>query len=53
MKIIALLSRHGVCFALNIAILLLMLLNASGVLHLLDKATKDNLNCSVIRMKFI
>lgn len=51
MKIIALLSRYGVRFALNIAILLL--LNASGVLYLLDKATKDNLNCSVMRMKFI
>jgi len=34
MNIIALLSRHGVRFALSMAIILLMLLNASGVINL-------------------
>jgi adenylate cyclase len=34
MKILALLSRHGVRIALSTAIILLMLLNASGVIHL-------------------
>jgi adenylate cyclase len=34
MKIIALLSRHGVRILLSVAIILLMLLNASGVLNL-------------------
>jgi hypothetical protein len=34
MKILALLSRHGVRLALSIAIILLMLFNSSGVLHL-------------------
>jgi adenylate cyclase len=34
MKILALLSRHGARFALSVAIILLMLLNASGVLNL-------------------
>ncbi len=34
MKILALLSRHGVRLALSFAIILMMLLNTSGVLHL-------------------
>jgi hypothetical protein len=32
-KILALLSRHGMRLALNIAIILLILLNTSGALH--------------------
>ena len=42
MKLSAILSRHGVRFALSIAIIVLLLLNASGVLHLAAMSRLEN-----------